>query len=86
MAHEEDFEVEELGALDQMVEVHSDHVIVTLPEVPSFKVTDDALQLMFDYPDRFKDDSSGHALLAKLAPEIMRIRNQKRELYSEMGF
>lgn len=84
--HQDDDE-KALG-IEQYIDVGSDYVVLHFPDMRSTYLTDDALYEMFIYPENL------YAVLEPdqirfwhtTIPEIIRVRERKRDLYEDMGF
>ncbi len=73
--------------LDLMVDVHDDHVVLHLPDFPSFPIYDRHLDDLFYYPEKLSEiclDEQKFMFWYNLIPNIIRIRERKRDLYYDM--
>lgn len=80
--------VEKTEFLRSMIDVGVDHVVCNFPDLDSIVISDRELDSLFTYPELLEDFCSAEQcdFWNDTIPHIMRIRNQKRELYKQMGF
>jgi len=86
---EEDFEDFEAKHLDQIIDVYEDCVTVRLPDLNAFVMKDNELDYLFNHPEKLSeiiDNQETINFLSALIPNILRVRNLKREIYRDLGF
>jgi hypothetical protein len=74
--------------LELCVEVNDNNIIVNLPEIPQIQFEDDDLDYLFCYPDAVQNVTNEEQaeFWNSVIPELIRIRERKRDLYSDMNF
>jgi hypothetical protein len=85
----DDFDDSEAEHLDQIIDVHEDCVTVRLPDLNAFVMTDNELNYLFNHPEKLGEiveDYETIKFLSALIPNILRVRNLKREIYTNLGF
>ena len=83
----EDLEIVESIELDQIVDVWDDSITLRLPEGLPIVIKDKELMFLFEHPEAVAEIApDNHELINSLVPNLLRIRNQKRLLYKELGF
>lgn len=86
---EDDLEDFEAVALDQIVDVHSDCVTVKLPNLNALVISDRELDYLFNHPEAMVgilEEPEKIEFFVSLIPNVLRIRNLKREMYESLGF
>ena len=73
--------------LDQVVDVWEDSITVRLPDMPSLFFTDDDLDGLFYSPEYLYTicDPEQAELWNSLIPDLIRIRERKRDLYDSFS-
>lgn len=69
--------------LDQITQVFEDRIILNLPEVESITFTDDDLDNLYLNPNLIYTicDNEQSEFWSEMIPQIVRIREEKREFY-----
>ena len=81
-----DFEAIEL---DQIVDVFDNFVVINIPDIDPISFDDSELDFLFIHPERLSEivNNEEHGnFWNSILPDVIRIREQKRELYAKMGF
>jgi len=71
-----------------MVDVGPDFVVLNFPELDAIRIADDDLDNLFTYPEMLYDfcDREQFEFWSEVIPHVLRVRNQKRDLYDFLGF
>jgi len=82
------FEDEEVICdIDDCIEVYSDCVKISLPDMPLIILTDDQLDYMFFHPESVNELCLESGMFwSDLVSFVYRTRKIKRDLYEELGF
>ncbi len=79
---------QDFSNLELMVEVEEDHVVLSLPDMPCIAIKDSYLDELFYYPEKLSEmclDDSKFLFWHNLIPNIIRVRERKRDLYFDMA-
>lgn len=72
-----------------MVDVYDSHIVFHVPGGNSLVLNDFQLEYLFDYPEEVIeccDNEAEAESLNMIIPDLLRVRNRKRDLYIDMGF
>ena len=83
----EDEEIIEEFSIESLVDVYEDSVTINLPDTNSINIPDDELDTIFYHPEIMFDkfDKETAKFWVELIPHVFRVRQNKRDLYFEMG-
>jgi hypothetical protein len=85
---DEDIENEDCGCLDEFFEVSGEEITFQFPGCESSTLTMDALRMLVSEPvfiDVFSDTEEIAEIWRNLLPEMLRMAEEKLELYKQMG-
>ena len=82
----DDEEIEECY-LESCVDVYEDSVTLNLPDMNSINMSDDELDTIFYHPELLFERVPRESAIfwAELIPHVFRVRQNKRDLYFDMG-
>ena len=72
--------------IESLVDVYEDSVTLNIPGENSINISDEDLDLMFFHPEVLFSTQSEYAQFwVEIVPHIFRVRENKRDLYFDMG-
>jgi len=79
---------ERVGGIEQFIEVWPNSVTLHIPGLHVMRISDDDLDNMFYYPEKLYSSLNDEQIdfWHRTIPEIIRVRERKRDLYEDMGF
>lgn len=86
MYREEDDE--RVGGIEQFIEVWPNSITLRIPGLHVMRLSDENLDRMFYYPENLYAGMNEEQVRFwhRTIPEIIRVRERKRDLYEDMGF
>lgn len=80
--------VEKTEMIRLMVDVGPDYVVCSFPGLDSIRFIDSDLENLFNYPELLEGFCTEEQceFWEDVIPHILRVRNQKRDLYKYLGF